>query len=224
VIDGHKWWTSQGRNADVLLVLARTDQDAHPYAGCSFFVVPADTDGVEIVRDVPHLGDDVVAMSHAEIRYDGVRVPEENLLGDLNDGFALAQRRLGPARLTHCMRFSGMADRAIDVAAAYASERQAFGDPLADKQGVRFDLARARMRLHAARTMVRNAAARIAAGDEARLEVAATKVFTANVTQDVVDTAVQVCGGNGIGKDLPLADFYANVRTHQATDRPRLVV
>jgi len=218
VIDGHKWWTSQGRNADVLLVLARTDQDAHPYAGCSFFVVPADTDGVEIVRDVPHLGDDVVAMSHAEIRYDGVRVPEENLLGDLNDGFALAQRRLGPARLTHCMRFSGMADRAIDVAAAYASERQAFGDPLADKQGVRFDLARARMRLHAARTMVRNAAARIAAGDEARLEVAATKVFTANVTQDVVDTAVQVCGGNGIGKDLPLADFYANVRTFRIVD------
>ena len=218
VIDGHKWWTSQGCNADVLLVLARTDQDAHPYAGCSFFVVPADTDGVEIVRDVPHLGDDVIAMSHAEIRYDGVRVPEENLLGDLNDGFALAQRRLGPARLTHCMRFSGMADRAIDVAAAYASERQAFGDPLADKQGVRFDLARARMRLHAARTMVRNAAARIAAGDEARLEVAATKVFTANVTQDVVDTAVQVCGGNGIGKDLPLADFYANVRTFRIVD------
>jgi acyl-CoA dehydrogenase len=218
VIDGHKWWTSQGSEADVLLVLARTDQEAHPYDGCSFFVVPTDTDGVEIIRDIPHLGDDVVAMSHAEISYNGVRVPEANLLGTLNDGFALAQRRLGPARLTHCMRFSGMADRALDVATAYASEREAFGEPLAEKQGLRFDVARARMRLHAARTMVRNAASRIAAGDEARVEVAATKVFTANVTQDVVDTAVQLCGGNGIGKDLPLADFYANVRTFRIVD------
>jgi acyl-CoA dehydrogenase len=218
VIDGHKWWTSQGREADVLLVLARTDQEAHPYDGCSFFVVPTDTDGVEIIRDIPHIGDDVVAMSHAEISYNGVRVPEANLLGTLNDGFALAQRRLGPARLTHCMRFSGMADRALDVATAYASEREAFGEPLAEKQGLRFDVARARMRLHAARTMVRNAASRIAAGDEARVEVAATKVFTANVTQDVIDTAVQLCGGNGIGKDLPLADFYANVRTFRIVD------
>jgi acyl-CoA dehydrogenase len=111
-----------------------------------------------------------------------------------------------------------MADRALEVATAYASEREAFGGPLAEKQGLRFDVARARMRLHAARTMVRNAARCIAAGNEARVEVAATKVFTANVTQDVVDTAVQICGGNGIGKDLPLADFYANVRTFRIVD------
>jgi acyl-CoA dehydrogenase len=218
VIDGHKWWSSQGTNADVLFVLARTDQEAHPYAGCSFIIVPTDTPGVEIERNVPHLGDETVAMSHPEIVYDGVRVPEENLLGPLNEGFSLAQQRLGPARLTHCMRFAGMADRSIDVAKAYASEREAFGEPLAEKQDVRFKVARARMRLHAVRTAIRNAARRISEGEEARIEVAMTKVFAAQTTQSIIDDMLQVCGANGIGMDLPLAEFYANVRTFRIVD------
>jgi acyl-CoA dehydrogenase len=218
VIDGHKWWTTQGSEADVLLVMARTDEDAHPYEGCSIFLVPADAPGVEVVRDIPHLGGGVTGTSHAEIRYDGVRVPEENLLGDENAGFAIAQRRLGPARLTHCMRFSGMAERALDVATAYATERRAFDGTLADKQALRFEVAELETRLHAARTMVRHAARRIAAGEQARIEVAMSKTFTANVAQEAIDTAVQICGGNGIGKDLPLADFYENVRQFRIID------
>ncbi|MFC7098080.1 acyl-CoA dehydrogenase family protein [Halobaculum marinum] len=218
VIDGHKWWTTGGTEADVLIVMARTDPDAHPYEGTSLFLVPADTPGVNVVRDVPHVGGGVTGVGHAEIEYDGVRVPEENLLGNLNEGFSHAQQRLGPARLTHCMRFAGMAERALDVAKAYASERQAFGGPIADKQAIRHEVADAETELHAVRTMVRDAAERIDRGEEARLQVAMSKTFAANRVQDIVDTALQMCGGNGIGKDLPIADFYESVRQFRIID------
>jgi acyl-CoA dehydrogenase len=218
VIDGHKWWTTQGSAADVLLVMARTDEEAHPYAGCSIILVPTDTGGVEIVRDIPHLGQSLMPESHAEIRFDGVRVPEENLLGDENEGFTVAQQRLGPARLTHCMRFSGMADRALDVAKAYMSEREAFGSNLSEKQAQRFSIAEAETRLHAARTMVRDAAEKLDAGGEARIEVSMSKVFAANVAQETIDLAIQCCGGAGISRDLPLADFYDAVRAFRIVD------
>ena len=218
VINGHKWWTTQGSAADVLLVMARTNEDAHPYEGCSFFLVSPDVDGVEIVRDIPYVGASVVGESHAEIKYDNVRVPEANLLGELDQGFQHAQQRLGPARLTHCMRFSGMATRALDVAKAYLSEREGFGSPLADKQALRYEIAEAETRLHAVRATVRDAADKIAAGEEARIEVAMSKVFAANATQDAIDTALQCCGGNGIGKDLPIGDFYEAVRAFRIVD------
>ena len=218
VINGHKWWTTQGSAADVLLVMARTNEDAHPYEGCSFFLVSPDVDGVEIVRDIPHVGASVVGESHAEIKYNDVRVPEENLLGERDQGFQHAQQRLGPARLTHCMRFSGMATRALDVAKAYLSEREGFGSPLADKQALRYEIAEAETRLHAVRATVRDAADKIAAGEEARTEVAMSKVFAANATQDAIDTALQCCGGNGIGKDLPIGDFYEAVRAFRIVD------
>ena len=218
VIDGHKWWTTQGSEADVLIVMARTDPDAHPYAGCSLFLVPADTDGVEVVRDIPHLGGHLTGTGHAEIKYQDVRIPEDALLGTLNEGFKHAQQRLEPARLTHCMRFSGMAERALDVAKAYVSEREAFGTPLGEKQHPRFTIADAEIRLHGVRTMVRHAARQIEAGDEARIPVAMTKVFAANVTQEIIDDCLQLCGGAGISRDLPLANFYENVRQFRIVD------
>ncbi|MCH7661695.1 MAG: acyl-CoA dehydrogenase family protein [Euryarchaeota archaeon] len=218
VINGHKWWTTQGSEADVLIVMARTDQEAHPYAGCSLFLVPSDTDGVEIVRDIPHVGGNVTGMSHAEIRYNDVRIPEENLLGELNEGFSHAQQRLGPARLTHCMRYSGMAERALDVAKAYVSEREAFDESLSEKQTVRHTIAEAEIELHAARTMVRHAAREIDSGGEARIPVAMAKVFAAKTVQEVIDDCLQLCGGNGIGKDLPIADFYESVRQFRLVD------
>ncbi|WP_458209962.1 acyl-CoA dehydrogenase family protein [Haladaptatus sp. NG-SE-30] len=218
VIDGHKWWTTQGTEADVLIVMARTDPDVHPYQGCSLFLVPTDTPSVEVVRDIPHLGGGLTGMGHAEIKYENVRVPDDALLGTLDEGFKHAQQRLGPARLTHCMRFSGMAERALDVAKAYVSDREAFGTPLSEKQDLRFTVAEAETQLHAARTMVRHAARAIEAGDEARVPVSMAKVFTANVVQTVIDDCVQLCGGSGIGKDLPLADFYENVRQFRIVD------
>ncbi|WP_049926001.1 acyl-CoA dehydrogenase family protein [Halopiger goleimassiliensis] len=218
VINGHKWWTSNGLEADVLIVLARTDPDAHPYEGCSLFLVPADADGVDVVRDVPHMGGGYREASHAEILYENVRVPEEHLLGELHNGFTHAQERLGPARLTHCMRFSGMATRALEIAKAYLTEREAFGSSLSEKQSLRHRIAEAETNLHVARTAIRDAADRIAAGDEARVQVSMCKVFAARVTQEAIDLAVQCCGANGIGKDLPIADFYEAIRKFRIVD------
>jgi acyl-CoA dehydrogenase len=218
VIDGHKWWTTQGSHAEVILLMAVTDPDVHPYKGASIILVPTDADGVELVRDIPHLGPDMDGHGHAEFRFDDVRVPAENLLGQENMGFAIAQERLGPARLTHCMRFSGMAERALTIAKAYTSEREAFGSSLSEKQSLRYEIADKETELHAARTMVRHAAAEIARGEQARVPVSMSKVFTANVAQDAIDLAVQCCGGAGISRDLPLADFYEAVRAFRIVD------
>lgn len=223
VIDGHKWWTSNAVEAGVFIVLARTDQDTHPYSGCSMILVPADADGLDITRSIPHIGDPPVEMSHAEVKFRDVRVPKENLLGGEGEGFTLAQKRLGPARLTQCMRYSGMANRALEVAKAYMNEREAFGDKLTEKQSLRFDLAEAATKLHAAQSMVRHAAELVASGEEARIPVSMSKNFTANVTQDVIDTSLQVCGANGIGKDLPIAEFYEYVRQFRIVDGPEEV-
>jgi acyl-CoA dehydrogenase len=160
----------------------------------------------------------VTGTSHGEIRFDGVRVPVANTLGEEDEGFTLVQRRLGPARLTHCMRYAGMADRALDIATAYLTEREGFGEPLAEKQGPRFRIADRRTELHAARTVVRHAAGRIADGAEARVEVAMAKTFAANAVQEAIDDALQFCGGNGIGHDLPIARFYENVRQFRIVD------
>jgi len=218
VINGHKWWTTQGSEADVLIVMARTNMDAHPYEGTSLFLVPTDADGVNVVRDIPHLGPDLVHATHAEIEYDDVRIPEENLLGELNVGFVHAQERLGPARLTHCMRYSGMAMRSLNVAKAYMQQRDAFGEKLSEKQSTRHRIADVEIRLHAARTMIRHAAREITEGKEARLPVSMSKVFVANTTQEAIDLAVQATGGSGISRDLPLADFYESVRAFRIVD------
>ncbi|THE66014.1 acyl-CoA dehydrogenase, partial [Salinadaptatus halalkaliphilus] len=221
VINGHKWWTSYGMDADFLLVMARTDLDAHPYEGTSIILVPTDTDGVNMVRNVGHLGTDIVDRvgGHAEVKYENVRVPIENTIGEEGEGFRIAQLRLGGGRLTHCMRYSGMAQRSLEIAKAYLSEREAFGDRLAEKQALRHRIADAETRLHAARTMIRHAARELDRSD-ARIEVAMAKTFTANVTSEIIDLAVQCCGANGIGKDLPLAHFYEEVRRFRIVDGP----
>ncbi|MFB6345452.1 MAG: acyl-CoA dehydrogenase family protein [bacterium] len=219
VINGHKWWTTNGLNADFFIVMARTDLDNHPYEGTSLILVPAETEGITVKRDIPHLGPEF-GPGHAEILFEDVRVPQENLLGEENAGFLLAQRRLGPARLTHCMRFCGMADRAVEVAKAYMSDRSAFGSKLSEKQSLQFGLADAKTNLHAARTMIRHAADAIANGEDARREVAMCKNFAANKTQEIIDWALQACGGSGIGKDLPIASFYELVRMFRIVDGP----
>ena len=218
VIDGHKWWTSNGIRADVFLVFVRTDQEAHPYQGCTVFVVPADADGVEVVRNVPHLGSEMTRSGHAEVKFNGVRVSEENVLGELGAGFRHVQERLGPARLTHCMRFSGMAERALTITRSYLEEREAFGTPISEKQNARFEIARRETEIQAARSLVRHTADKIAAGEEARLGVSMSKVYTAQAAQDAIDTSLQFLGGNGVGKDLPIADFYESVRPFRIID------
>jgi acyl-CoA dehydrogenase len=220
VINGHKWWTSGGKQSDFLLVMARTDFDAHPYAGTSIILVPTDTDGVNVVRNVPHLGGHGLRENppgHAEVKYENVRVPVENTVGEEGQGFQVAQMRLGGGRLTHCMRYSGMSERALDIAKAYLSEREGFGERLSDKQELRHRIADVETKLHMARTGVRHAARELDRS-EARIEVAMSKVFTAQVANEAIDLAVQCCGANGIAKDLPLARFYERVRTFRIVD------
>jgi len=220
ILNGHKWWTSHGMNADFLLVMARTDLEAHPYEGSSIILVPTNVDGVEIVRNVQSLGGHGILETnpgHAEVKYHNVRVPTENTVGAEGEGFQVAQTRLGGGRLTHCMRFSGMAERSLEIAKAYMQERDAFGDTLSDKQALRHRIADAETKLHAARTMVRHAARELDQS-EARIEVAMAKMYTANVTNEIIDLALQCCGGNGIGKDLPIAHFYERVRAFRIAD------
>lgn len=220
MITGHKRWTTQGSEADVLIVMAITDPDAYPYEGASLFLVPATADGVGIVRDIPHMGGGVIGETHAETKYHSVRVPEEAVLGEVNEGFEHVQARLGPARLTHCMRFAGMAIRAFAIATAYAKEGEAFGLQLAEKQALRYDIVDAATELHAGRTMIRHAVDEIADGGQARVPVSMCKVYAASAARNAIDTVVQVCGANGIGKDLPVADFYENVRWVNMVDGP----
>ena len=221
VINGHKWWSSDGSDADFLLVMARTDLDKHPYEGTSIILVPTDTDGVELVRDIPHVGhfDDLmdIQRGHAEYKFHNVRVSVENTVGEEGAGFQIAQMRLGGGRLTHCMRYSGMAMRSLNIAKAYVQRREAFDTSLSEKQALRHRIADVETTLHAARTMVRHAARELDQSD-ARIEVAMAKTFTANVTQEAVDLALQCCGGNGIGKDLPIAHFYESIRPFRIVD------
>jgi acyl-CoA dehydrogenase len=220
VINGHKWWTSDGQDADFFLVMARTDLDAHPYEGTSIILVPTDTDGVDVVRNYGHIGGHGITErtgGHAEVKYENVRVPVENTVGGEGEGFRVAQMRLGGGRLTHCMRYSGMARRSLEIAKAYLSEREAFGSTLEEKQALRHRIAQAETELHAVRTMSRHAARELDRSD-ARIEVAMAKMYAANVTNEIIDLAVQCCGGNGIAKDLPLAYFYEDVRGFRIFD------
>jgi len=220
VINGHKWWITNGSEGG-LLHHPRANGSGEPSIRRLFaHRRPRRHARSRGEAGYPHLGDDIISEVHSEIIYDDVRVPEENLLGDEGEGFAIAQKQLGPARLTHCMRYSGMASRALEVAKAYTSDREGFGGPIADKQGVRFEIAEAETELHAARTMVRHAANEISRGTRPASRSRYCKFYTANVTEDAINTGLQLCGSSGIGKDLPIADFYENVRQFRIVDGP----
>ena len=219
VVDGHKWWMTQGGDADVVFLFAKTDPSAPVHEGISCLIVPMDAPGVEVTRDIAHMSDHVVGEPvHSEVVFDGVRVPEENVLGEENEGFVFFQRVLNHSRVWLGITKTGMAARALDVATAYADEREAFGETLSEKQALRFAAADAETDLHTARLMARDVAGKIADGADARTEVAMFKYRAANLLQDVVDTAVQMCGANGVGEDLPLSDFYTNIRAYRIYD------
>ena len=134
IISGHKWLNTYGEIADFFIIMAVTDPDTHPYQGCTLFLAPRDSDGIDILRDVPVMGSKDFG-GHVEMRYDGLRLPNSAILGEEGQGFMLAQSRLGPARLTHCMRWTGIAQRALEIATSYAASREAFGGPLSDEAG-----------------------------------------------------------------------------------------
>jgi acyl-CoA dehydrogenase len=221
VIDGHKWFSSGAEGAAFGIVMAVTDPAAPPHRRMSQIVVPVATPGVEVVRAIPVMGHRGRGWStHCEVRYSGVRVPVANTLGEPGDGFRIAQKRLGPGRIHHVMRWLGQMQRAFELMCAYALRREAFGGPLAGKQTVQNWVADSAAEIQACRLLTLDAAGRIDAGDEARVEVSAVKFFAARVLNDVVDRAIQVHGALGLTDQTPLARMYSGARAARLYDGP----
>ena len=221
VIDGHKWFSSGADGAAFAIVMAVTDPDAERHRRASQIIVPADTPGVEIVRPVPVLGHAGRGWStHCEVTYTDVRVPLANTLGEPGDGFRIAQKRLGPGRIHHVMRWLGQMQRAFELMCERALAREAFGGRLADKQTVQNWIADSAAEIQACRLMTLDAAHKIDQGDEARVEISLIKFYAARVLNDVIDRAIQVHGALGLTDETPLATMWAHARGGRIYDGP----
>jgi acyl-CoA dehydrogenase len=233
VIDGRKWFTSHASVSDFLIVMCRTSTapGTSPYRSFSMLIVPTKTPGVNILRDVPTMADPGHRTGepggHAEIVYDNVRVPLENLIGQPGDGFALAQQRLGPGRIHHAMRWLGQGRRAFDMLCERALSREVNGGLLAEKQMVQEWIAQSYAELQAARLLTLQAAWQMdqlhARGEHygnARMEIATIKFWGAKVLLDVIDRAIQTHGSLGYTTDLPLEGMYRAARAARIYDGP----
>jgi acyl-CoA dehydrogenase len=221
VINGHKWFTSGAVGADLAIVMVVTDPDAHPYARASMILVPTDAEGFNLVRPIPVMGHDR-GPGHCEIRYEDCRVPAANLLGPQQAGFVIAQDRLGPGRIHHCMRAIGTAERAIEMMCRRANEREAFGGKLAEKQFIQDFVAKSRMEVDQARLLTLYAAWQMDTEGKraARQSISMIKVVAANVVMDVLDRAIQTHGSLGMTEDTPLAMMWRFSRMLRIADGP----
>jgi acyl-CoA dehydrogenase len=221
VIDGHKWFTSGAVGAELAIAMVVTDPDAHPYGRASMICVPTDTPGFNLVRPISVMGHDG-GPGHCEIRYESCRVPKENLLGERGAGFAVAQDRLGPGRIHHCMRAIGTAERAHEMMCRRANERSAFGGPLGDKQFVQESIAASRMEIDQARLLTLYAAWKMDTEGKraARQAISAIKIVAANMVMDVLDRAIQIHGSLGMTDDTPLAVMWRFSRMLRLADGP----
>ncbi|MCO5187280.1 MAG: acyl-CoA dehydrogenase family protein [Anaerolineae bacterium] len=225
VINGHKWFTTAADGAAFAIVMAITNPEAEQrHARASQIIVPLDTPGVEHVRLIPIMGDTGEDwLSHSELRYNDVRVPVSNLLGNEGTGFLIAQERLGPGRIHHCMRWIGIAERAFDMMCRYSAEREvAPGKPLATRQTVQNWIAESRAEINASRLMVLDAAEKIDAvgAYQARVEISTIKFYVAGMLQRVLDRAIQVHGGLGITDDTLLSFWFRHERGARIYDGP----
>jgi acyl-CoA dehydrogenase len=217
VIRGRKWFTTGANRAAYTTVMVRTEPDAPAHRAFSMIVVPTDTPGYDIVRETPVLG---IFGGHCEVAYNDVRVPRANLLGERGQGFLIAQRRLGPGRIFHCMRWLGQAQRAFDLMCERANARTAFGEPLAQKQfvqGMVFDTA---AEIQTCRLLTLDAAHKIDQGDPARVEIGLIKVVGAAMVHNAIDRAIQVHGAKGLTTDTPLERMYRHAREARIYDGP----
>jgi len=221
VIDAHKWFSSGADGAAFGIVMVVTEPDADPHRRASMILVPTDTPGYELVRRIPVMGHEGRGWgTHCETRFTGVRVPVANTLGEPGDGFRIAQKRLGPGRIHHVMRWLGQMQRAFELMCARALERESFGGPLAEKQTVQNWIAESAADIQACRLMTMQAAERLDAGDEARVEISLIKFFAARVLGEVLDRAIQVHGGLGLTDDTPLALMWRMARGGRIYDGP----
>jgi acyl-CoA dehydrogenase len=224
VLTGHKWFTSNGSTADFLIVMAVTDPDAAPHERASMFIVPTDAPGVNIVRDVPTMEHPHERFGrfngHSEIWYEDVRLGADALLGKEGEGFVIAQHRLVPGRIHHCMRWLGLARRAFDMLCERSLYRPVRGGLLADRQTVQNWIADSAAEMQAARLMTLQAAWKIdtAGSSAARLDVSLIKIFGAKVLHDVIDRALQLHGSLGFSADMPLEFMYRFARHARLVD------
>jgi acyl-CoA dehydrogenase len=219
IVNGHKWFTTGAQRAAFTTVFALTDPDAeNKYARFSAILVPTDTPGYDIVRAVPTMGS--TAGDHCEVWYRDVRVPRDNLLGDRGAGFVIAQRRLGPGRIFHCMRWLGQAQRAFELMVARANERYAHGSLLREKGEIQRYVAESAAEIQAARLMTLDAAQAMDRGEEARVEISLIKFWGATMLHNVIDRAIQVHGALGVTADTPLERMYREARYARLYDGP----
>ncbi len=219
VLNGEKWFISGAMGAVFAIVVAKTDATSEARSGYSLFLVDADNPGWKVLREIPVMGSHYPG-GHCEVAIEDCRVPQDALLGPLGEGQKLAQVRLGPARLAHCMRWIGAAQRALDLAAERALERETFGEPLAQRQTVQNWLADSAIELYASRLMVLHCAYLIERGDDYRQEVSMAKVFVSEALGQIVDRALQVHGALGYSGDLPLERYYRDARAARIYDGP----
>jgi acyl-CoA dehydrogenase len=213
VINAHKWFSSGADGAGFGIVMVVTDPDAPPHKRASMIVVPTDTPGYELVRKIPVMGHEGRGWgTHCETRWTDARVPVANTLGAPGDGFKLAQKRLGPGRIHHVMRWLGQMQRAFELMCEYSLVRKVGGEALADKQTIQNWIAESAAEIQACRLMTLQTAHRLDEGDEARVEVSLIKFYAARVLHDVIDRALQTHGGLGMTEDAPLAAMYRNAR------------
>jgi alkylation response protein AidB-like acyl-CoA dehydrogenase len=225
VINGHKWFTSSAEGSAFAIVMAVTNPEAkRPHERASQIIVPTDTPGFRLVRNISIMGEAGEGyFSHAEVTYEDCRVPVANLIGAEGSGFRLAQERLGPGRIHHCMRWIGIAERAFDLMCRRAAERElAPGEPLGSKQAVQHWIAESRAEIHASRLMVLDAAERIdrEGAPAARVDISLIKFFVAGVLQRVIDRAIQTHGALGLTDDTPLASMARHERAARIYDGP----
>jgi acyl-CoA dehydrogenase len=223
VLNGRKWWASGAlrERCKIMIVMGKTDPDGPLFRQQSMILVEPGTPGVNMIRNLPVFGY-VDQESHAEITFEDARVPASNLIATEGDGFLIAQARLGPGRIHHCMRTIGAAERALELMCVRAAERVTFGQPLAERANIQDWIAESRIEINMARLLTLNAAWLMdtVGNKHARTEIAAIKVAAPNVALKVIDRAIQVHGGGGVSDDFPLATMYAHLRTLRLADGP----
>ncbi|MEL7028596.1 MAG: acyl-CoA dehydrogenase family protein [Pseudomonadota bacterium] len=214
-VTGEKWFITGGEDAAHFILMARTSDDAR--RGLTAFLFHKDQPGWEIVRRIPIMGPEEHG-GHCELKFDGLEIPDENRLMEIGDGLKLTQIRLGPARLTHCMRWLGLSKRCMEIAAEYISVREGFGVRLADRESVQLKMGELAHEIQIGRLLVMHAAWKLDAGDYARKEVSMAKVHVANVLHKAADTAIQLNGARGYSKDTVLEWIYRYARQARLVD------